>query len=201
MKRFEAHVVATWARRARPPRGNGTRTALALRVCRMSPVSLARWLSVITLAMEIQTVQAAEAPTPPPLTTARHWAYDIVVRDGEISVAAPKLLQRKQATTTPRLLGRFAIELYVGKELLERVRFEIPLLNNDDPARRGAKKAPPPFPDFSAKARVHKIVEVPDSPRATYAVLVDRKTEKRTPLLWPPVDAVAPKEPAAGAKP
>ena len=130
----------------------------------------------------------AEAPDPPVTSTKRKWVYDVVYRDGAFSVGPPVLVERDRPFPTPRILGRFAVELYIGRQLLERVRFDLPLLNDVEP---GEPLLPPnqrPFPDFSAKARVHRRVEVPDIDRATYAVLVDRATGQRRPLFWPPVD-------------
>ena len=90
-------------------------------------------------------------------------------------------------------MGRFFLELYVGKTLLDRVRFDIPLLTGEWVGRRRPIDAPA---DFEKSLRTSTTVEVPDSARATFAVLVDRATGRRLRVPWPPADA-----PAASASP
>jgi hypothetical protein len=128
------------------------------------------------------------APDPEPLVTSRKWVYEIIYHEGAIFSPTPAARVLPRPTETPRKMGRFALELYVGRTLLDRVRFDLPLLNGDpftgDPHR--PYNAPP---DFERKARVRALVEVPDSERATYAILVDRATGRRVRLFWPPVDA------------
>jgi hypothetical protein len=149
------------------------------------------------------------APDPPPLVTQSKWIYDVIYHEGAIFVPTPQKLERPRPTETPRRMGRFAIELYVGKALIERVRFDLPMLGGD--LWTGEKKRP--FnapPDFERHARVRASVEVPHSERATFAVIVDRATGRRLPIPWPPVDGTstspasssgAPVAPSASAPP
>jgi hypothetical protein len=134
---------------------------------------------------------------PPASMTRRKWAYDVRLKGGSLSAAAPTSIDRGRAVATPRFLGRFAIELYVGSLLLERVRFNLPLVD-DGPAADGEAA-----PTLSPKLTTHRVVEVPDLERATRAELVDSATGKRQRLVWPPVDAPpAPAPPASqGARP
>jgi hypothetical protein len=94
-------------------------------------------------------------------------------------------------------MGRFAVELWVGKELVDRVRFEFPLL--------GADFAPSPgthqergAPRFSKGADTTATVRVPSSDRATSAQVVDRLTGTLVAIPWPPA-ADAATAPASAA--
>jgi len=82
---------------------------------------------------------------------------------------------------------------FVGNVLLDRVRFDLPLVdaepNPSGATARGASALP-------KKLRTHRVVEVPDLERATRAELVDRATRQRVRLPWPPVDG-PPAPPAA----
>src|SRR5262249_15018483 len=77
------------------------------------------------------------APDPAPLRTRHQWIVELSYREGNATFAGARRADFAQAITTPRTLGRFALELYVGSELLDRVRFDFPLLGADDfPGRR-----------------------------------------------------------------
>jgi hypothetical protein len=95
-----------------------------------------------------------------------------------------------------RKIGRFAVELWVGNELVERVRFDFPLLAAD-PAPDGRKHPLRQTPAFGPGAETSREVLVPASDRATRAVLVDRQSGHTTALPWPP-DI---REPAGPANP
>ena len=131
------------------------------------------------------------APDPPPLVTRKKWLYEIIWHQGAIFVPTPTVLLRVRPTETARKMGRFMLELYVGHELVERVRFDLPLLDGDP--LTGEKKRPFDAPiDLERKASVKATIEVPDSERATYAILVDRATARRIRVPWPPVDMPPP---------
>jgi hypothetical protein len=80
-------------------------------------------------------------------------------------------------------MGRFAIELYVGQELLDRVRFDVPLAG-DAPERPTSVLLRRPTFDEGVTARLR--VQMADNPRASWAKLVDRKTGAEERFLWPP---------------
>jgi hypothetical protein len=82
-------------------------------------------------------------------------------------------------------MGRFAFELWIGRELIDRVRFDFPM-TSADPAPSERKRPLDEPPTFSAGADVDRTILVPATPRATRAVLVDRGTQKTTELPWPP---------------
>jgi hypothetical protein len=98
---------------------------------------------------------------------------------------------------TPRRMGRYAIELWIGRELIDRVRFDFPLLAAE-PVPSGPRKPLEQPPSLAAGADVTSEVLVPDNPRATRAVLVDRATGETQVLPWPPD---APIDPVSGESP
>jgi hypothetical protein len=140
---------------------------------------------------------AGFAPDPDPLVTRRKWIYQIIWHEGAVFVPTPRLIERKRPTETPRVMGRFALELYVGRTLVERVRFELPNLDGD--VLSGQRRPRGAGLDMERRVRVTASVEVPDSDRATYAVLVDRATGVRQRVPWVPVDRLSATSPAASA--
>jgi hypothetical protein len=88
-------------------------------------------------------------------------------------------------------MGRFALELFEGASLVERVRFDFPLLGAPD-ADAGLS--------LSLKLRTRIGVVFPATKRGIRLELTDRATGKRWALPWPilPPIAVAPD---AGAAP
>jgi hypothetical protein len=90
-------------------------------------------------------------------------------------------------------MGRFAIELFEGATLLERVRFDFPLLAVPEPD--GGRSAPPLL---GPKLRTRIGVFFPAIGRGTRLELVDRATRRRWALPWP---VPTPAEAAAGPTP
>lgn len=84
-----------------------------------------------------------------------------------------------------RRIGRFAFELWLGAELIERIRFDFPLLAAEVP-RQGQRRSLHEEPSFAPGARVSRRLQVPASARATRAQILDRATGRATPLPWPP---------------
>ncbi len=130
-------------------------------------------------------------PDPKALRLARQWEYELVYERGEVSVESVTERNFSQPVVTGRRMGRYAIELWIGKELVERVRFDFPLLAAEEvgSGRRHPLKEPP---NFAAGAVVSRRVLVPASPRATRAVLVDRATGRTLTLDWPPHEPTPP---------
>lgn len=130
--------------------------------------------------------RAAEATSPPdpePLRTAAQWQYEVAWDAGELSVASVKRVELGKPVVTPRRMGRYAIELWIGAELVERVRFDLPLLAGEPPSSTGRAF---PAPDLEKGAHVRTRVLVPHAERARRAVLVDRARGERLELPWPP---------------
>jgi hypothetical protein len=160
------------------------------------------------------SARVAEPPEPEPLALAAQWQYELAYNRGQVSVISVVARQFPRPVVTARKLGRFAIELWIGRELVDRVRFDFPLVGGDldAPARPQAQPVPArspaapdrPVPSFAAGARVRIKVLIPASPRATKAVLVDRETRSTTLLPWPPDHPLPPPaetSPPAGSKP
>jgi hypothetical protein len=127
---------------------------------------------------------------PPPLVERTQWVFDLRWDRGDIWLLATRPLELPQPRPTPRGMGRFALELFEGQALLERVRFDFPLLG-------------PPEPDggvsLAKKLRTRIGVIFPATKRGTRLELVDRATDKRWSMPWPPVGEGQGSAPDAGA--
>jgi hypothetical protein len=82
-----------------------------------------------------------------------------------------------------RLMGRFAVEQWIGDELLERVRFDFPGLDAEAPPS-GRPRYDEPV-RFDAGLQSVARVRIPVLDRTRQLVLVDRATRQRSPLRWP----------------
>ena len=142
---------------------------------------------------------AGGLPDPPPLVLAEQWEYELRFDGGKVSIASVRRIRLARPVATARRIGRYAIELWIGEELVDRVRFDFPGLAGEQPSADGPQSLREP-PRFAAGAHVSRKVRVPASPRATRAILVDRATGRETPLKWPPIDVHVPAAtPAASA--
>ena len=122
-------------------------------------------------------------PDPAPLVTRNQWVVDLGYRGGTLVFGGARRIALAKPTGTPRAMGRFALELFIGKELIDRVRFDFPLLGADEMGG-----APPRWdspPSFERHLFTRAAVMVPHSERATRAVLVDRATGNIWALPWP----------------
>jgi hypothetical protein len=117
--------------------------------------------------------------------TASHWLYRFEYSKGTVRVTKVVRKEFDKPVPTERRVGRFAVELWVGRELVDRVRFDFPLLAAD-PAPEGRKHALRAPTAFGPGAETSREVLVPASDRATRAVLVDRLDGHSTVLAWPP---------------
>ena len=123
------------------------------------------------------------APDPLALVTRHQWVVDLRYRSGAVTYGGARRVELPSAMPTARMMGRFAIELYVGKQLLDRVRFDFPLLGADDFAT-GSRRWDSP-PSFERNLSTQAAVMIPHSERATRAILVDRATGRAWTLPWP----------------
>jgi hypothetical protein len=126
-----------------------------------------------------------DLPDPPALTARRQWSFRIEYDRGTLRVGAPQFRCLPRPVATARRIGRYAFELWLGRELIERVRFELPLLAAEAP-RSGPRRALREPPRFAPGARVSTAVQVPASDRANRARLLDRATGESIEVLWPP---------------
>ncbi len=115
-------------------------------------------------------------PDPKPLVTEHYIRYQFRYKKRVLSLLSAEPFELKEPVESVRQLGRFAVELWIGQELVERIRFDFPLLVEDPSADAPAL--------FERGATVDHIVLVPRSERATRAVLVDR-AGSRWRLPWP----------------
>lgn len=122
------------------------------------------------------------APDPPGYASRKQWIFDISYRDGQARITRVGSALLAKPTTTARVMGRFAIELWVGKELLDRIRFEVPLLEDDPSMHRKGALSGPRFTNVSTRLKARMV----DNPRATYLVLLDRSTGQAQRFWWPP---------------
>ncbi|HEY3494193.1 MAG TPA: hypothetical protein VGK73_05890 [Polyangiaceae bacterium] len=139
-------------------------------------------------------------PDPEALRTRDQVEYTLVYEKGQVRVGSVRRLLFLQPVVTARKMGRYAVELWVGRELLERVRFDFPMLAAEEPdvGQPRPLREPPPL----TKGPIEATVLVPFSARARRAVLLDRATGTELELTWPPVVTPAPEPvPAPAAAP
>jgi hypothetical protein len=140
-------------------------------------------------------------PDPTPLRMAEQVEYELELADGKITVLSAKPVKLPAPIVTPRRVGRYAIELSIGRELVERVRFDFPGTAADEPQLGGKKKLFAPL-TLSERALARIKLQLPHSPRVRRAALVDRAANTATEIEWPlPVLPRAPAAPAAPAAP
>jgi hypothetical protein len=124
-------------------------------------------------------------PDPEALKEARHFEYEVSYEGGKVRVTSVHGVRFQRPVPAPRKMGRFAIELWLGRELIERVRFDFPLVAAEDPRKKKKHPLHEP-PSFAAGVVATLKVLVPASARATRALLVDRATGETQALPWPP---------------
>ena len=120
---------------------------------------------------------ASDLPDPPAQNYLKFADYLLEYASGDVSVLSVELYEVKQPTPAERRLGRFAFELLVGRTLIERVRFDFPLLGAS-----GSSEKDPMEAGLTSQVRL----TVPHAERATRARILDRKTRKELELPWPP---------------
>jgi hypothetical protein len=124
------------------------------------------------------------APDPTALRMAEQVEYELELNEGKVHVVSIKVVKLPSPIVTARRLGRYAIELRIGPELIERVRFDFPGTAADEPELPGKKKLYAPL-TLGARAIARVKLLVPQSPRVRQAVLVDRALSTATALDWP----------------
>jgi hypothetical protein len=140
-------------------------------------------------------------PDPTALVSKEQWVYDLRYSAGDLYLLGIHHLELTAPQATPRAMGRFALELYEGPTLLERARFDFPMLGDGadlvPPLEAGA---PLPIqgrpPSLTAKISTRVGVMFPATPRGTRLDIVDRATERHWPLPWPPTEMMASAAPA-----
>jgi hypothetical protein len=119
---------------------------------------------------------------PTPLVERSQWVFDLRWDRGDVWLLDVEPLELRAPQATPRAMGRFALELFEGPALVERVRFDFPLLGPPE-SGDGGWTAPP---SFTQKLRTRVGVVFPATARGTRLELWDRATSRRWSLPWPP---------------
>jgi hypothetical protein len=122
------------------------------------------------------------APDPPARASRMQWSIEVVARAGKATVGQARSMTLEKPAESPRVMGRFALELYVGPELLDRVRFNLPLLDPPPERERKSLLRRPAFEQVNTQIKVR----IADNPRAAYLLLVDRATGETQRFAWPP---------------
>lgn len=153
------------------------------RVTRRALAAAAIGLAALAAGAALADPPGGRAPDPPAPSTTKQWVFDLTATRGTVRLDRATSATAKAPIATARVIGRYAIELYVGRELLDRVRFDVPLTAEGPPERD--PKRPfrrPTFDAVSAKLRV----QMADSPRAAWGVVLDRATGEIARFWWPP---------------
>lgn len=134
-------------------------------------------------------------PDPTPLVSKEQWVYDLRYSAGDLYLLAIHRLELGAPQATPRAMGRFALELYEGATLLERARFDFPMLGDGAGLAAAATPeagAPLPIhgraPSLTTKVSSRVGVMFPAAGKGTRLDIVDRATSRRWPLPWPPTE-------------
>lgn len=122
-------------------------------------------------------------PDPPPIDERHQWLIELRWQRGEVFLTSVRPVDLETSRLTPRVIGRFALELYQGKVLIERARFDFPGLVDGDFVDAGHGDAP----RLDTKLTSAIGVMFPRVARGTRLELWDRATDRRFPLPWPPV--------------
>jgi hypothetical protein len=128
-----------------------------------------------------------DLPDPVAARTAEQLRLAVAFERGHVRLVSTERVTLRQPVLTPRRVGRFAVELWIGDELLERVRFDFPLMAADGDAEA-----------LERGLTTSVEVEVPYLERATSARILDRKTRESVALPWPPSSAPLPAAAPAG---
>jgi hypothetical protein len=166
---------------------------------RVSRLALAAFAVVVGTCAAIVPYSDADAdgpdagsksipPDPPPLSERWQWVFDLRYERGDVFLVAVHKIDEGSPRPTPRVMGRFALELYEGPTLIERVRFDFPMLG-------GVESDAGPRFEPNLKTRIG--VLFPATKRGTRLELWDRARDVRFPLPWPPKEGV-PAPPGSG---
>lgn len=114
---------------------------------------------------------------PSPMVEREQWVFDLRWDRGDVWLLGVQRVQLPAPQPTPRAMGRFAIELFEGRAMIERVRFDFPLL--------GASESDA---GLSITRRLGTRIGIffPATTRGTRLELWDRATNRRWTLPWPP---------------
>jgi hypothetical protein len=130
-------------------------------------------------------------PDPEPLVEKDQWVFDLRWQHGDVWLLDVGKTALAEPRATPRAIGRFALELFDGTVLIERARFDFPMLGAFVAGDGGGGGIGDPL-SFERNLRTRVGVLFPATARGTRLELVDRATNRRWALPWPatmPVEA------------
>ena len=142
------------------------------------------------------SVLSRTPPDPPAMSEREQWVFDLRWQAGEVYLVQVHKTDMGGPHPTPRVMGRFALELYEGPTLIERARFNFPLLGGAEAPDAGYRTPPRFEPGLTTRIGVR----FPATKRGTRLELWDRATDRRWSLPWPP-KAGAYSDPPASASP
>lgn len=114
---------------------------------------------------------------PRPLTEKEQWVFDLRWDRGDLYLVGVRKVSMPQPMTTPRVMGRFALELFEHGQLIERARFDFPGMAVPD--EDGGVR-------MLDKMRTRIGVFFPATGRGDKLELVDSAHGQRWTLPWPP---------------
>lgn len=136
-------------------------------------------------ARDAGTPVSKTPPDPPAMTERFQWVYDLRWDRAEVYLLEVHKVDMGGPHVTPRMMGRFALELFEGPTVIERVRFDFPMLGAGDlDASTMAAR-------FEPKLKTRIGVRMPATYRGTKLELWDRATGTRLALPWPPKEGPA----------
>jgi hypothetical protein len=133
-------------------------------------------------------------PDPPPMSEREQWVFDLRWDRGDVYLLEVHKIDMGTPHVTPRVMGRFALELFEGPTLIERVRFDFPMLGVPEAPDAGMRTTP----RFEPKLKTRIGVLFPATKRGTKLELWDRARDVRMPLPWPPKEGPMGPVPDAG---
>jgi hypothetical protein len=125
-------------------------------------------------------------PDPQPMRERGQLIFDLRWDQGDLYFLGVHRVDLPAAQDTPRAMGRFALELFEGPTLIERVRFDFPMLGAGEVRDANVGGVHPPT-YFEPKLKTRIGVMFPATSRGTRLELWDRATDKRYPLPWPAI--------------
>ena len=157
---------------------------------------------VLDAGLPSEAVITNTPPDPDPLVEKDQWVFDLRWQHGDVWLLKVGATSLPAPRATPRAIGRFALELFDGSVLIERVRFDFPLLGafvTGDGGTEG-RGAGEPF-SFERNLRTRVGVLFPATARGTRLELVDRASNRRWALPWPPAMPAGASEAVDGGLP
>lgn len=115
-------------------------------------------------------------PDPTPLVSDAVFVLSVRFNKGTVQITKVRREKLASKSAVERRMGRFAAELFTGPTLIERIRFDFPLINDDSKASEVYEKGL----DVTVEVRV------PDSDRPNKLEIWDRANDQRWKFEYPP---------------